>query len=425
MRLRLTALAAGIAALAFAAVPGVASAAPHHNRGLTIHALPRVIDAGEGVTIFGQLKGFEHANQPIVLYHRINPNPAFSVISVTRTDSAGRYEFTRAEGVVQTNRSWFVRGPLTTHSRTIHELVHALVSLQASPTSATTGHPIVFSGHLDPNHAGGQVLLQVQKGSGDDWKTIDRGRIGPDSNYQISYVPRVPGERDIRALFPGDSRNIVSVSDPVAVTIQQAQVADFTINTNDPIVANGSPSVISGTLYQPGTTTPEPGATVQLFGHEPENGQFVELQTKITGTNGSYSFNVQTTTNELYQVRTVVAPLRASAVLFQGVQDVVNLSASSTTSTVNGHVTFTGNVSPDKAGHVIYLQKLGKDDDWHTVETHLVRQNSTFQFGWRFGSTGSKEFRARITGGPANVGGASAPVTIVVAPAPLSTLPTG
>ena len=85
---------------------------------------------------------------------------------------------------------------------------------------------------------------------------------------------------------------------------------------------------------------------------------------------------------------------------------------------------FTGSVSPSKAGHAIYLQKLGKDGDWHTVEVRFVNNASTFQFGWTFGTMGTKEFRARITGGPANVGGASAPVTVVVSQPPLSTLPT-
>ena len=111
--------------------------------------------------------------------------------------------------------------------------------------------------------------------------------------------------------------------------------------------------------------------------------------------------------------------------LFQGVQDVVQLFASSSTSTVDGHITFTGTVSPDKGGHVIYLQKLGKDGDWHNVEARFVNNASTFQFGWTFGTAGTKEFRARITGGPVNIGAASAPVTIVVSQPPLSSLPTG
>ena len=118
---------------------------------------------------------------------------------------------------------------------------------------------------------------------------------------------------------------------------------------------------------------------------------------------------MQSSTNELYQVRTTFAPRRHTAVLFQGVQDVVTMTPSSSTSTVNGHITFSGSVSPDKGGHVIYLQKLGKDGDWHTVEARFVDNASTYQFGWTFGTAGTKEFRARILGGPVNVGAASAP----------------
>ena len=426
MRPRFTVLAAVIVASALAAVPGLAGAAPIHNRGLTIHAVPRSIIAGDAVLIYGQLKGPDHAGKLIRLYHRINPNPSFSVIGVTKTDPAGRYEFTRAEGIVETNRSWFVRGPLLTHSRTVHERVQALLSLQASATTGTTRHPIVFSGHVSPNHPGGLVLLQAQKGSSDDWMTLKRGPIGPDSNYQISYGWRTPGERDVRALFRRDARNIAGASDPVAITIQQTQVADFTINTTDPIVDNNTPVTISGVLDEAGTTTPKPSTTVQLFGREPGVPGFREITTATTAADGSYSFpNVATTTNELYKVRTASVPGRSTAVLFQGVQDVVTMTASSTTSTVGGQITFSGTVSPDKAGHAIYLQRFGKDSDWHTVEVGLVSPSSTFQFGWTFGTPGTKQFRARITGGPANVGGASPGVTIAVSPTALSSLPTG
>lgn len=428
MRLRFTVLASALAALAFTAIPQVASAAPQHNRGLTIHASPPTIMAGEAVLIFGQLEGADHGNQVIHLYHRVNPNPTFSLIGTTTTNAAGQYQFTRAEGIVDTNRSWFVRGPVFSHSRTVHERVAALVSLATSPSPANgfTRHPILFSGHVTPDHAGSVVLLQAQKGSSDNWTTLKRGVVGPGSNYQISEAWRTPGARDVRVLFRGDARNTAGASDPVPVLVQQTEVPDFTINTSAPIVTSDSPTTISGVLYVPGTTTPEPSISVSLWGHEPSVGAFREITSTMTGPDGSYSFaNVESTTNELYQVRTTLAPARHTAVLFEGVQDVVNMTASSPTSTVNGQITFTGNVSPDKAGHVIYLQKFGADGDWHTVEVSLVRSDSTFHFGWTFGTAGTKQFRARITGGPANVGGASAQVTVDVTQPPLSSLPTG
>jgi phage protein U len=426
MRLRITVLACALTALACTAAPSFAGAAPVHNRGLTIHAVPQHIIAGEAVLIFGQLKGPDHANQLIRLYHRINPNPQFTLIGIAKTNANGQYEFTRQEGIVDTNRSWFVRGPGFTHSRTVHERVDALVSLAASSATGLTRHPLVFSGHVTPDHTGGIVALQQQRGTSDDWRTIDTARIGPGSNYTISHAWRIPGAYTVRVKFPGDARNMPAVSDAQSVVIEQTEVPDFTIQTSDPIVPNEQAVTISGVLDSPGTTTPEPNTSVSLLKKLPgSGGPYQEVTTATTGTDGSYSFpNVTSGTNELYLVRTTFAPHRHTAVLFQGVQDVVQLFTSSSTSTVDGHITFSGTVSPDKGGHVVYLQKLGKDDDWHNVEARFVDNASTFQFGWTFGTAGTKEFRARITGGPVNIGGASAPLTIVVSQPPLSTLPT-
>ena len=426
MRLRITVLACALAAFAGAAAPTIAGAAPVHNRGLTIHAVPNHIIAGEAVLIYGQLKGPGHGGQVIRLYHRINPNPQFSLIGITKTNAEGQYEFVRPTGIVLSNRSWFVRGPGFTHSRTVHERVAALVSLASSSPTGLTRHPIVFSGHVTPDHVGSVVVLQEQKGSSDDWTTLKRGVVGPGSNYNISHAWRTPGAYDVRVVFRGDARNTSSPSDITSVVIQQAEVADFTIQTSDPIVQNGQSATISGILYQPGTTTPEPSTSVSLFASLPGSGTYRELTTTTTGADGGYSFaNVSSSTNELYQVRTTFAPIRHTAVLFEGMQDVVTMQSSSSTSTVGGHVTLTGSVSPDKAGHVIYLQKLGSDNDWHTVEVRFVNTSSTFQFGWTFGTAGTREFRARITGGPVNVGGASTPVTIAVTQPSLTSLPTG
>lgn len=427
MRLRIAMLACALSALVATVGPSAASAAPHHNRGLTIRAVPHSIIAGEAVLIYGRLRGADHGNQPIRLYHRINPRPDYTLIGVTRTDAQGLYEFTRAEGIVDTNRSWFVRGPDASHSRTVHERVAALVSLAASASSGTTGHPIVFSGHVTPDHAGNHVLLQVNSGNGDEWRTVSHGLTGSGSDYQISYAWRTPGERDVRVVLPGDPRTIASASDPVSILIQQTEHPDFTINTSAPIVSNNAPYTISGTLDQPGTTTPEPSTSVGLFARVPGMPGFHVVGITATDASGNYSFaNLTSTTNELYQARTTFAPARdGSAVLFEGVQDVVNMSASSSTSTVGGQITFTGSVAPDKTDHVIYLQRQGADGDWHTVEVRTVKPGSTFAFAWTFGTAGAKQFRARILGGPVNVGAASAPVTVAVTQPPVSALPAG
>jgi hypothetical protein len=143
----------------------------------------------------------------------------------------------------------------------------------------------------------------------------------------------------------------------------------------------------------------------------------------MTGSDGSYSFSVSPSQNTLYQVRTSLPPKRHTAVLFEGVRDLVTITASSSDSTLGDTVTFTGTVTPDKAGHVIYLQRLGQDGDWHTVAISEVTHDSTYRFTWTFGSPGQPTFRARITSDEHNAGAASPPVTINVATAPASSLP--
>ncbi len=164
MRPRFAMLASLVAVVAAAVSPGVAGAAPRHNHGLTINATPNPIVSGQGVLIYGQLQRNPVAGQPIVLYHRVGSQRHFTVIGHTTTDSFGFYKFTREEGIVTTNRSWFVRGPNSSHSRTVHERVAALVSIAADKTAADTRQPITFSGSVSPSHAFQRVLLQAQTG---------------------------------------------------------------------------------------------------------------------------------------------------------------------------------------------------------------------------------------------------------------------
>jgi len=55
------------------AAPAIATAAPHHNRGLTINVVPKPIIAGESMLIYGQLKGAASTGQTIYLCHWIDP----------------------------------------------------------------------------------------------------------------------------------------------------------------------------------------------------------------------------------------------------------------------------------------------------------------------------------------------------------------
>jgi hypothetical protein len=407
----------------------MAVAAPHHNHGLTIAVTPNPIISGEGVLIYGQLNTSNRAGRTIVLYHRINPASVFTVISTTKTTSTGFYEFTRAEGVVLTNRNWFVRAPGlpgNIHSRTVHERVAAEVSL-TPPTAPSAGfltsESVVFTGAVAPHHPGARVLLQEQAGAlGNAWKTLKTGRLDGASQFSIPHRFRVPGDRTVRVFFPGDVRNIAGASDSVIVVVSQKEKPHFTISSSPPIILDGSSATISGILTGPGSTAPDPNVMVTLWGRT-YGAPYAAIASTPTGTDGSYGFIVTPHHNEEYQVRTTFAPVRVSAQLFEGVGDTVTLSPSSTTSSVGQSVTFTGVVTPDKAGHLIALERLGADGHYHVVQVGFVNPSSAYQFTWTFGTAGAKTFRVRIPGGPDNVGGASSPVSIAVSLPAVTSLP--
>jgi len=407
-------LAAALATVGSAVAPTVASAAPHHNRGLTINSAPNPIISGQGVLIYGQLNGPDSANQVIVLYHRIPPQDRFTIIGLTRTNSTGIYEFIRQEGVVLTSRSWFVRGPGDTHSRTVHEHVAALVGLAASTTGAVTGQRVLFTGRVSPSHPFERVLLQEQNGlSGNGWMTVASTLTTGGSNFAFAHRFVRPGDHTLRAVFVGDARNDRGESDTLTVTVQQRQVPDFTIHTSSPIIGIGQSATISGVLDQPGGSTPQASTEVTLWGLQ-DGGNWQALATTSTKGDGSYGFTVSPAHNTAYRVRTTLAPARHTAVLYEGVQDAVTISASSLTGLVGNTITLTGTVAPPHFGHVIYLQRLGTDGYWHRVAMTWVVSGSTFSFAYPLTQPGTLQLRARITGGPENVGAASPPVTITV-----------
>jgi hypothetical protein len=105
------------------------------------------------------------------------------------------------------------------------------------------------------------------------------------------------------------------------------------------------------------------------------------------------------------------------------VQDVVTMQVSPSSTSTSQTFTFTGTVQPNKADHVIYLQKLGTDGDWHTVQIGIVQQNSSYQFTWTAGSPGPYSFRARITSDEDNIGSTSPPVMVTATTPSPSSLP--
>jgi hypothetical protein len=431
MRTRFAVLTAGLCALTALSVPAIAGAAPSQSNGLTIATAPSNILAGQSMLIYGHLQGPNNAGQQIILYHRIAGRPSFTIIQRTRTNANGDYEFVRADGIVITNRRWYVVGPNGTHSNTVSEQVSALVSLSSSQPNTTTGQQVVLSGHVFPAgaHVNQKVMIQEQNGlNGNGWKTITSTYTNGHGDFSLGKAWRTPNDYTLRAVVAANAFNVQSFSDDsLTESVQQSENPLFTVNSSNPIIPEGGSATLSGTLYAHGTSNPAPNTLVTLYGKLAGSGSqvpFQELATTTTNASGGYGFIQSPVYNTVYFVRSTLGSKVKTARLFEGVQDQLSINQSSTTSTVGGTVTISGNVSPNKTGSLILLQEQGTDGFWHIVQYGTVTTGSAYSFTVTLGQAGSTELRVRIPGDPSNIGNATTPVSVSVAGvAPVTSLP--
>jgi phospholipase C len=218
----LSVVAVGAGAIAYVAASAAASSASHCHRfacvhGVSLHAVPDPSTEGAAVTIFGGVRGPGRAGATVALWHRLPGTSKFTRVSETHANSSGRYTFFRADGVVTTNRQWYVvAGGHFSH--VIHESVHALVTLNASDSAPTVGEHVTFSGHVTPSHAGQRVSLELLSG-GKGWRAIARPRLDSASDYSAATTFQSVGPVQLRTVLGGDSRNIRSNSPLLALDV--------------------------------------------------------------------------------------------------------------------------------------------------------------------------------------------------------------
>ncbi|MFZ1154348.1 MAG: hypothetical protein WAN93_05525 [Solirubrobacteraceae bacterium] len=438
----ITAITAAISLLVL--VPSSAFAHKHPSRNgrcaISVDVSPHEIVAGDQVVVFGRLRCFNRANaanQEVKLFHHLLGSPGSSFVQSTTTDAHGFYEIPNADGVVETNRSYYVRS----HSaRSAAKLirVEALVTL-SGPTEGQllTGfaNRVTFTGTVSPADAGARVILQRQNAvNGNQWHRIDSGFVEASGNFTIVHTFIVPGDANIRVLVRSQRRNVPSESNVLAYSVSQSQNPELTIQASaDPIVF-GEAVTISGKLAS-GANQP-----VTLLARSRRQHGFARIAQTNTNSAGEYSFPPQAPVNSaFYRVsagRQVCPPplpgaatclaIRrplSSAVLYEGVKDVLTAQASANTVQAGQSVTFSGTVSPDHTGHIIYLERQNAHGPgFHVIQVGFVGAGSSYSISHQLYNPGTKILRLYIPGGPENQGAASQPFSIQVTPAPPATL---
>jgi len=433
----------------FALVPASALAHKHASRNgrceISLSA-PTQIAAGEEVLAFGRLRCVNPANeahQEVRLFHHVWGTPGFTYVQHVTTDAAGFYAIARADGVVETNRSWYVRAR-GARSVTRRIRVSAQVTLSGpAEGQLLTGFPnrVTFTGTVSPADIGARVILQRQNSlTGNEWHRIDSSVVEPSGTsgaFTIVHRFIVSGDANIRVLVRSEGRNVPSESNVLAYSISQAQNTALTIQSSADPIAFGESATISGKVTAGGEQP------VTLLARTAHQHGFAPVAQSTTDAAREYSFPAQAPVNStFYKVIGAKRPCNiaasgprhlkppackfdgvSSAVLYEGVKDVLTAQASPTTVQAGQIVTFSGTISPDHTGHVVYLERQNAQaPGFHVIQVWFVGAGSAYAIPHRFYEPGTKLVRVYVPGGPENQGAASAPFSITVTPAPASTL---
>jgi phage protein U len=421
MRLRRPIAAAALASLALLA-PTAASAERHARSSqlcrVGINIAPRLIEAGESALVFGRLRcPSPVAGRTVRLLARPAGTNGFRFARSASTDASGFYEFVLRG--TEFNTAFFVRSQgAVSATRALRVLAH--VSLAGPPDGSQIftgkGNKVTFTGTVNPNDVGARVVLQRQNANtGEDWHRIGVGQVIAGGTYSITHTFVVPGDANIRVLVHSQRRNVASPSELLTYEISQAQNPQLTINASADPITFGQVVTISGTA--PGAAK----APMTLLARTAGQPTFAPVAEAKTDASGNYVFPAQApVANTFYEAS---GAGKTSAVLYEGVRDLLTAQVSSTSVQAGGAVTFSGVVAPDHTGHVVYLERqdhLGAE--FHVVQVGVIAVGSTYSIAHMVFDPGLNVFRVKIPGGPENQGAVSQPFTVSVNRAPAELL---
>jgi phage protein U len=395
---------------------------PNRRCAVNINVAPRLIGSGDSVLVFGRLRC--HGTGPngaafktvMLLQHAVG-TPGFTVVSSATTDVNGFYEL--SDPSVSVDSTFVVRSHgAASGSRTVR--VTAQVTLTGPPegTQLYTGaaNKVTFSGTVSPADEGARVILQRQNAvTGNEWHRIDQGVVTATGSFSVTHTFVVPGDANIRVLLRSQRRNVPSPSNVLTYEISQSENPALTIQGSPDPITYGQSITISGTVAGAAY------APVTLLAHTARQHGFAPIaEVKTTGAD-TYTFPAQSpVASTFYEVK---GAGKVSAVLYEGVKDVLTAQVSQTTIQAGKTLTFSGTVTPDHTGHVIYLERQNASGTgFHVVELGTVTSGSVYSIPHTVYDTGTKVFRVKIPGGPENGGAASQTFTIIVTPAPAPAL---
>lgn len=408
-------------ASALAAHPGVLKT-PHAGRcRITIVAEPHQVTTGETAQIFGTLTcgGTPVEGQTLTVFEHPLGLSGFKVVGTPTTGAGGAYTFVSSPIV---NDSVFYVSGLGARSRKSEVRAAPQVTF-GGPTEGTqlkTGirSAVAFAGIVSPADAGATVVLQRENATSvEEWLSIQEGVVRANGSYAMLHTFRVPGDANLRVIVRAHGRfDVRGISNTLSYEISQNQNPKLTILSSSDPVGYGLPVTISGVLAG--------GADqkVTLFGRT-FGGVYLKQQEATTDSTGAYKFVIAAAVQSTgYQVRANASTVN-SAVLFEGVKYGLTAGVSGYTVPAGQPLTFSGIVSPVRAGKAVYLERQNLvGGGYHIVDLTSVTSTGGYSITHYMFGSGKQVYRVRVPGDPDNQAISSTSFPIEVTPAPVGSL---
>jgi len=398
---------------------------------LSLYVEPHRLTAGdETPQLFGRLtcaKGAETAGQAVTVYEHLAGH-ATQTIGTATTQTGGYYTFLAPAPVLDTVYYVSAAGA-TSLKRQVRVAPQVTISGPAEGSELHTGaaNRATFSGTVSPAAAGAIVVLQREAATAhEEWVVIQHGIVGAGGTYTFVHDFLVPGDANIRVLVRAHGRyTVYGASSQLSYVISQAQNPLLTLVASS-AGPSGDPVSYGETVTLAGTLAGGANRPVALWART-AGGSFTKIASATANAAGQYRFEETPLQDTSYRV---IAPHGAkSSVLFEGVRYLLTAAVSATSAQAGQTLTFSGTITPYRAGHTVYLERENAGGSgFHVVGVASMSAPpagssvASYSISHTVFGTGTQVYRVKVPGDPANQGRASAPFTIEVKPAAASAL---
>jgi hypothetical protein len=426
---RLTAAFAAASTLLVLAPAGALAAHRHSLRGaragcqISLFAEPHQVTTGETAQVFGNLRcgGAPVEGQTVTVFEHSVGIAGFKMVGSPTSGTGGAYTFTSSPIV---DDSTFYVSALGARSRIRIVRVAPQVTLlgPAEGSQLKTGirSAVSFAGIVSPADAGARVFLEREQATGfEEWGAIQETTVRPNGSYAMTHIFRVPGDANLRVIIsPHGKFDLRGISNTLSYEISQNQNPHLTIFSSSDPVSFGLPVTISGVLAG--------GANqkVTLFGRVfPASAGFAKVQETTTNGSGEYKFVIPAAAQSTgYRVSANTSAVN-SAVLFQGVKYSLTAGVSANTVQAGQSLTFSGAVTPARAGKPVYLERQNLiGGGFHIVDLTTVSSTGGYSITHFMFGPGKQVYRVHVPGDPDNQAVSSPTFPIEVTPAPVGSL---